>query len=109
MGNKPSPPPKCKGNGPLGFTCQTVLKAPITAGNDAACAPVGALFALGCDLALGGPEDVAGDVVCGAATAGAELACGKGVEAAEEALAKGTSFNPSDIAKKVCAKQFCNT
>ena len=99
----------CGGNGPLGFVCQTVLKAPITAGNRAACGPVGALFDVGCDALLGAGIDIPGDLICVGLTVGAVEACKKGAEAVEDAITKGTPFNPSDIAKRECAKLVCNT
>lgn len=106
MGNKPQ---KCEGNGVVGSVCQTILKAPISAGNSAACGPVDFLFASACDLAFGGPEDPVGDIVCGAATTGAGIACGKGVGAVEDKITKGKSYDPDKVTKDVCAKQFCNS
>ena len=98
---------KCEGNGPIGGLCQDFIKAPMTAGNTAACAPIGVGFDMACDLVGGGFEDIPWDIVCGSATAGVGVACEKGVEAAEKLTIKSAE-NYDEAARKVCANQFCN-
>ena len=107
MGNSQSE--KCKGNGVMGSVCKTVVKAPIAAANRGLCAPVDAAFAMACDLAFGGPEDPIGDIACATATATAGAACEIGVEKAEEYASEGKSYNPSTLAKEICAEKFCNS
>ena len=99
---------KCEGNGVIGGLCQDFIKAPMTAGNAAACAPIGVGFAFACDMAGGGPEDIPMDIACGAATTGVGVACEKGVEAVENLTIKSAE-EYSEAARKVCADQFCNS
>ena len=93
-------------NQTLSSVCQTMIKAPISAGNSGLCAPVDVGFAAACDLAFGGPEDPVGDVICGTATATAVAACEMGVEKAEGYITAGKSYNPNKVAKDVCDDKF---
>ena len=61
--------------------CQTAIKRPIAAADKGLCDMASAQFGMSCDMAIGGPEDVIGDIMCGQGMDMTEAACKSGGDA----------------------------